>query len=108
MLVGILAGVLTTGCWVPQVVKSLRSRKVEHFSWIYLIALTTGIGLWFTYGIIKADPEIWLANGLSGVAVVVLLVLKLHQSIHGIADEPIEATLATLPLSDTQVAELPI
>ena len=78
MVVGLLAGILTTGCWLPQVVKSLRSRKVEHFSWIYLIALSAGIGLWFAYGVLKNDVEIWLANGLSAVAALILLGLKLH------------------------------
>lgn len=39
-----------------------------------------GIGLWFVYGVIKADVEIWLANGLSGIAALVLLGLKLHVS----------------------------
>ena len=78
MVVGLFAGILTTGCWLPQVVKSLRSRKVEHFSWIYLIALSAGIGLWFAYGILKNDMEIWLANGLSVIAALILLGLKLH------------------------------
>jgi MtN3 and saliva related transmembrane protein len=108
MLVGIFAGILTTGCWVPQVVKSLRSRKVEHFSWIYLVALTTGIGLWFTYGIIKGDAEIWLANGLSGLAVIVLLALKLHTSLHGITGEALEEPLPLTPLVEVEVAELPL
>lgn len=78
MVVGLLAGILTTGCWLPQVVKSIRSRTVEHFSWIYLIALSAGISLWLIYGIIKSDMEIWLANGLSVIAALILLALKAH------------------------------
>ena len=109
MLVGICAGILTTGCWLPQVVKSLRSRKVEHFSWIYLIAATTGIGLWFAYGVMKGDIEIWLANGLSCLAVLVLLVLKVHVTAKNSTILDASALPAVVPESPVdEIATVPI
>jgi MtN3 and saliva related transmembrane protein len=108
MLVGICAGILTTGCWLPQVVKSLRSRKVEHFSWIYLIAATTGIGLWFVYGIMKDDVEIWLANGLSCIAVLVLLVLKMHVTVKDAPTLDATAQATAAPIPPVEVAKVPI
>ena len=98
MLVGLIAGILTTGCWVPQVVKSIRSRKVEHFSWIYLIAASTGISLWFAYGVMKSDVEIWLANGLSCLAVLVLLGLKLHVTVEEIASKRVSSPGSVEPI----------
>jgi MtN3 and saliva related transmembrane protein len=77
VIIGLLAGILTTACWVPQVIKSLRTRKVDEFSWLYLVAGFVGIGLWFVYGLIRRDHEIWLANGLTDLAVLALILLKL-------------------------------
>jgi len=63
------------------VIKSMRTRKVDEFSWLYLMAGFLGIGLWFVYGLIKRDLEIWLANGLTDFAVLVLLLLKVTTSV---------------------------
>jgi MtN3 and saliva related transmembrane protein len=73
---GLLAGVLTTACWVPQVLRSARTRSTGDFSWPTLCALVIGVGLWVVYGAVQADPAIVAANGASLVALVTLARIK--------------------------------
>jgi MtN3 and saliva related transmembrane protein len=76
VVVGTLAAVLTTGCWVPQMARTLRTRSAEDFSWPYLFLLFFGLGGWFAYGLLKSAPPIYLANGLTLVFVLVVMVVK--------------------------------
>jgi MtN3 and saliva related transmembrane protein len=73
---GLVAGVLTTGCWLPQLVRSWRTRSTSDFSWAYLAVLTLGISLWLVYGIITADAAVIVANGTALAALVTLILFK--------------------------------
>jgi MtN3 and saliva related transmembrane protein len=70
-MVGYAAGVLTTVAFVPQVVKSWRSKSVRDLSFLTLTAFTTGVVLWLVYGmalrsipVIAANATTLLLNGL--------------------------------------------
>jgi MtN3 and saliva related transmembrane protein len=73
---GLFAGVLTTGCWLPQLVRSWRTRSTADFSWVYLAVLSVGIGLWLLYGILTADPAVIVANGSALAALITLMLFK--------------------------------
>ena len=88
MLVGLLAGALTTGCWLPQLVRSFRTRNTDSFSWAYLITISTGVALWFAYGLIRADVDIILPNLISFLFTVSLTVLKLRITLRAGAGSP--------------------
>ncbi len=47
-LIGSLAAVLTTVCWLPQVIKTVRQREAQDFSRTYLVMLLVGISGWAT------------------------------------------------------------
>lgn len=64
-LLGLIAGALTTACWLPQLRKSWRTRSTADFSWAYLAVFGTGIALWMAYGIGKHDVAIVVTNGLT-------------------------------------------
>ena len=74
---GLVAGVLTTGCWLPQLVRSWRTRSTSDFSWAYLAVLTVGITLWFLYGILTTDAAVIVANGTALAALATLMLFKL-------------------------------
>jgi len=74
---GLVAGMLTTGCWLPQLVRSWRTRSTTDFSWAYLAVLTVGITLWLTYGIVNVDLAMILANGTALAALVTLILFKI-------------------------------
>jgi MtN3 and saliva related transmembrane protein len=78
-LIGYAAAIGTTGAWLPQVVKTIRTRSAEDFSWGYLAAFATGVALWLVYGIGKKELPIILANGVTLLLVGVVAVVKLRE-----------------------------
>jgi MtN3 and saliva related transmembrane protein len=77
-LLGYTAAVLTTGAFVPQAVRTIRTRDTRAISlWMY-VTFTTGIALWFVYGVrINAWPMI-LANTITFLLAATILALKLR------------------------------
>ncbi|MEK7449693.1 MAG: SemiSWEET transporter [Planctomycetota bacterium] len=76
-ILGFVAGTITTVAFIPQVLKSWRTRQTKGLSLFMLLFLITGIILWTIYGfILKALPVI-LANGITLILILVLLFLKL-------------------------------
>jgi len=75
-IIGYAAAVLTTFAFVPQVVKTWRSRSAGDLSFIALIALTTGVFLWLIYGIALRSAPIIGANATTFVLTSILLCLK--------------------------------
>ena len=62
--VGLAAGALTTGAYLPQVYKTWRTKAVDDLSLAMYWALTLGIFLWFLYGIFLRAPAVIIANGV--------------------------------------------
>ena len=77
-LVGLVAGCLTTGSFVPQVVKTLRTKDVSGISLVMYIAFCTGVMLWLMYGMINQQLSIILANGITLILALIVLVLKIR------------------------------
>ena len=76
LIIGIAAGVLTAASILPQVFKTLKTKKAENVSPLMLIILICGVGLWFFYGILKKDLPIMLTNGFSVLANLFMLFLR--------------------------------
>jgi MtN3 and saliva related transmembrane protein len=74
--VGLLAGLLTTGCWLPQLLRSWRTRSTADISWTYLTVLTAGVGLWFVYGVMTAAVAVIATNVATVVALLTLATFK--------------------------------
>ena len=62
MLIGIVAGVLTTVAFIPQVVKTWRSQSSGDLSLGMFGMMVTGVIFWLTYGLLTRDLPIILAN----------------------------------------------
>lgn len=70
---GYLGGTMTTMAFLPQVVKTLRSRDTRSLSFGMYLLFTSGVFLWLLYGIkLHALPMI-LANGITLLLSLVLL-----------------------------------
>lgn len=77
-IIGTLAAVVTTICWVPQAVRILRTRDTRAISLSMQAAMTGGIFLWLVYGVLINDwPLIW-SNIVTLVLVSAILWLKLQ------------------------------
>ncbi|HXW81413.1 MAG TPA: SemiSWEET family transporter [Acidimicrobiales bacterium] len=75
-VIGSFAAVLTTVCWLPQVIKTTRTRQAGDFHWLYLATLGVGVAAWLTYGLLQRDAPIYLANGLTLCFVIIIATVK--------------------------------
>jgi MtN3 and saliva related transmembrane protein len=78
-LVGYAAAVLTTFAFLPQVVRSLRSRSVRDLSLAMLLTQGIGNALWFVYAVASVAVPLAIANALTFTLVAILAVLKLRE-----------------------------
>lgn len=60
--IGYLAAFLTTFSFVPQAIKTLRTRDTEGLSLLMYVSFVIGVFLWFLHGIHKMDWAIIVAN----------------------------------------------
>jgi len=75
--VGIIAAILTTSSFVPQVYKTWKSKNVDGISLTMFLALFIGILFWLIYGILIGSFSIILANIVSGLLVGALVVFRI-------------------------------
>ncbi|NMG10763.1 SemiSWEET transporter [Brasilonema sp. UFV-L1] len=76
-ILGSIAAALTTLSFVPQMLRTWRTKSATDVSFVMLISFTTGIFLWLIYGIsLKALPII-LANGITFIFQLIILWLKI-------------------------------
>jgi MtN3 and saliva related transmembrane protein len=76
IIVGFLAGVLTTAANVPQVWKTYRDKSAEGLSFRMLLSLSLGLGLWMTYGFLTDSLPLILTNAIGTVLILSLIVMK--------------------------------
>jgi MtN3 and saliva related transmembrane protein len=77
-VIGFIAGTLTTVSFVPQVLKTFRSKRCDDLSWGMVLAFTTGVCLWFVYGVFLHSAPIMLANPVTLLLLVWLVVMKIR------------------------------
>lgn len=75
---GLVAGVLTTIAYLPQLLKTWQSKSADDLSWSMLIILCLGIILWLVYGFSVHDIPIVAANIVTFMLASVILVLKIR------------------------------
>ena len=72
-----IAAVLTTGSFIPQALKTIKTRQTKDISmWMYLL-FSIGLISWEIYGIIVVSWPIILANGITFALVLPILILKI-------------------------------
>jgi MtN3 and saliva related transmembrane protein len=72
-IIGSIAATLTMFSFVPQIVKSLRTKSVRDVSSITLFQFSLGVFFWVIYGIYRKDPIIICANLVSLLTLVILI-----------------------------------
>jgi len=76
--VGFIAGLFTLLTYVPQSVKTIKSRKTRDLSLITLILLTVSALLWVAYGLGKNLKSVWLTNSIVALLALSILIIKLQ------------------------------
>lgn len=79
---GIIAGLLTTGSFLPQVYQTLKTRDVSGISLLMYLAFTTGVLLWLMYGLLHGQIAVILANGITFVLAAIILGMKIRYRHH--------------------------
>ena len=77
-LLGLAAATLTTGCFVPQVVRLWRTRNAEGISLVTFAAFSAGVALWLGYGLILGALPIILSNAITLVLAIAIIVLTVR------------------------------
>lgn len=77
-LLGLLAGSCTTAAFIPQVVKTWKSRSAKDLSLGMFSIFCAGVVLWLVYGLLIMDIPVIIANLVTLVLASFLLILKLR------------------------------
>ena len=78
-ILGTVAAVLTTASFIPQAVKTIRTRDVSGISLLMYIMLLLGGVLWAIYGVHHNLYPVWIANVVMSFFVVIILVIKVQE-----------------------------
>jgi len=76
-MLGFGGAFLTTAAFVPQVIKSAKTRQTHDLSLGWIACLIGGFVLWLSYGFLIHDMPLMLANTISLLLVLCLLWMKL-------------------------------
>ena len=74
---GLLAAFCSTAAFLPQVVKTWRTRSTKDISIVMFMVLVIGILLWLAYGIMIQDIPLIVANSVTLLFAGTILFFKL-------------------------------
>jgi MtN3 and saliva related transmembrane protein len=75
-IVGIIAAVCTTTGFIPQIIRGVRTKKLDDVSPVMYMLLIFGLSLWLSYGIHLGDMIIIMANAAGLALSVFILILR--------------------------------
>ena len=75
-VIGLLGSFTAASLFFPQVYSAWKTKKTRDLSWLMIyIGMANGL-FWTAYGLLKADPFIYVTNALLFVATTMLAILK--------------------------------
>ena len=77
-IIGMLAAFCTTVSFIPQVVKTIKTRQTKDISLSMYVIFTAGILFWLIYGIMIVDVPIIAANTVTLLLTGTVLFLKIR------------------------------
>ncbi len=75
--IGFLAAFCTTIAFLPQAMKVFKTRSTKDISLYMFIIFTAGVFFWLIYGLIISDLPIILANLITLVLSIFILIFKI-------------------------------
>lgn len=76
-MIGTIAACLTTGAFLPQAIKVIKTKDTAGISLMMYMMNVIGIFLWFVYGLTIHDMALICANGITFVLSSIILTCKL-------------------------------
>jgi MtN3 and saliva related transmembrane protein len=77
-LIGYLAASLTTSSFLPQAIKTIKTRDTESLSLGMYTLFTLGVLLWLIYGLYIANKAIIIANAVTFMLAAMILGFKIY------------------------------
>lgn len=75
--IGIIAAILTTSAFIPQVYKIYKEKKAQGVSLMMYLIMFVGVLLWLTYGVLIGSIAIIIANSVTAVLQLFVIIFKL-------------------------------
>tara|TARA_E500000178_G_scaffold132664_1_gene132618 strand:+ start:580 stop:837 length:258 start_codon:yes stop_codon:yes gene_type:complete len=75
--IGIIAAILTTSGFIPQVYKIYKEKNAQGVSLIMYLILFIGVLLWLVYGILIGSLSIIIANSVTALLQLFVINFKL-------------------------------
>ena len=75
---GYFAAILTTLAFLPQLIKTFKTKKAEDVSLITLIMFLTGVLSWIIYGYKISSTPILIANVITFILNLLILIFKIN------------------------------
>ena len=76
-VIGLSAAFLTTSAFIPQVYKIYKEKNADGISLTIYIILFIGVILWFVYGLLIGSLSIIIANGVTALLQLSIIIFKL-------------------------------
>lgn len=77
-LIGLLAGVLTTIAFVPQLLKIYATKSGKDVSARMFVMFSAGVALWLVYGIMIRSLPVIVANAITLGLALAIMALKVR------------------------------
>ncbi len=78
--IGLLAAILTSSSFLPQALKTIRTKDTSSISLSMYILFTLGTLLWFIYGLATNNFPVWVANGFTLILASIILFFKIQNT----------------------------
>ena len=75
---GYFAAILTTTAFLPQLIKTLKTKKADDVSLLTLIMFLCGVGSWIVYGYAISSIPILIANTITLILNFFILISKIY------------------------------
>ena len=75
---GYFAAILTTAAFLPQLIKTLKTKKADDVSLLTLIMFLCGVGSWIIYGYAISSFPILIANIITLILNFFILISKIY------------------------------
>ena len=77
-LIGFIAAICTTIAFIPQALKTIKTRHTKDLSFLMYLIFSTGVLFWLVYGLLLGEWPIIFANTITLVLTVIILILKIR------------------------------
>ncbi|MBI9068030.1 MAG: SemiSWEET family sugar transporter [Salinivirgaceae bacterium] len=76
-MIGLVAAVLTTSSFLPQAIKTIRTKNTKDISLAMYAIFSCGVLLWLAYGLLIKDVPVIAANAITLIFALIILAYKL-------------------------------